>query len=83
MPLRRAAVLMPFVKNAEYKVHPYLQDTCCLDMDTQTRYSDYTVLPFAKLSFLLRCVDAGFGFTSVMFVLVQLLYQLRAVILED
>lgn len=52
-------------------------------MDTQTHYSDYTVLPFAKLSFLLRCVYAGFGFTSVLFVLVQLLYQLRAVILED
>lgn len=83
MPWRRTAVMNPFVKMLNINYIHICSHICCWEMEAQTLCSDYTVLPFAKLSFLLRCVEAGFGFASVVFVHVQLLYQLRAVILQD
>lgn len=88
MPRRRTAALEPFVKvlnlkkqKTKKKNHPYLQSYLLSGCGNIKLQSDYTGLPFAKLSFLLRCVKAGFWICTGC--VVQLLYQLQAVIFED
>lgn len=80
MPWRGSVVLSLLVKMITIN-YIHVWRISAIAMLTQILYSDDFAV--VKLSFLLRCVPAGFGFPSVLFVPEPLLDQLKAVVLQD
>lgn len=83
MPWRSTAVLMPFVKILNTKC----THICRAPVVGQWIHKDFIqITQSCRLQSCLSCLGVSprvFGFTWVVFVLVQLLYQLWAVIFKD